>query len=374
MLCEVCRSNLADNSQTIGATNSKQLPYNTSTMAESGQPQQTSPSPTQASKNSAAPTINEKKRSLAAVITSTKYDILPPGYKPAAMASTKYDVLSPLSKADDPSIQSASSAMAKAHPLPATPTIPSALLSAVRYSAECLAAARTKLAAQKEATTASASKPSEDASKQVFEVTKVKTIKCDICSQKNTDLLYKCKNCFFHHQICSRCVESNDPKASAGRLGKRDWSFHAKLKDAHASYKLPVCLGRMEDGSYEDDDVRFFVAQRRRDGTKKDKKTNPKGGVKSSDRNARVSRATVGSKTTEQGRRIAEAAKAKFDRSMSTELGGRVEAARARMNGEEDEVAAQGRKRKADVLDEDEDEDEDGAPALKKATAENTGE
>lgn len=345
-------------------------------MAVSGQPQQTSPSPAQAKKEITGARVNQEKRSLA-----------------DAMASTKYDILPPLFKIDHPPIQPASSSMTQAHRLFATPTIPSELLPAVRYSAECLAATRIKLAAQKVATAASASGQSEDANKQVFEVTKVKTIKCDICMLKNNDLLYKCKNCLFHHQICSRCVENHDPQASAGKLGKKDWSVHAKLKEAHASYKLPVCLDRMDDGSYEKDGVRLFIAQKRRNGNK-DKKSKSKTGVKPSERKVRVYRTRGGSETTEQGRRIVEAAKAKLGRSMSAELGGRVEAARAMMNREEDGAEAQGTKRKLDVLvedededenedededkDEDEDEDEDGdgdeAPAAKKARAENTGE
>jgi hypothetical protein len=334
-------------------------------MADSSQPDQTLPLATQPSNGSPAPSTNKEKSSLAPAAVSTKYDVLPPR-----------------SKSSDTSTRPASSSTAQVEPAPTTPSVPSSVRPVVQNSAQLLASARAKLAAEKQATISSTPMPSDDAKAQLFEITKLRTIKCDICQQRNTDVLYKCQNCTFNHQICSLCVENSDPKGPAGGLAKKDWSVHAKLKDAHAAYKQPVCLGKNSDGSYERNGVKFVVAQGKRGGLRKPRKTNSKTEVTPADRNAAANRAIGINKTTELGRRIAGAANIIRERSSSADLKARVEVHRAREDwAEEVNAEAQDRKRKADMLDEDEDDkhevhdgdikaqelgDEDRAAALKK--------
>ena len=283
-----------------------------------------------------------------------------------ATAPTKYDVLPPRSKPMDTSTFPPSSSTARVQPSPTTPSVSAPLDTDVQRSAQLLASARAKLAAQKEATTAStlssAPTPPNDAEVQVFEVSKLKTIKCDICQQRNTNILYKCQNCTFHHQICSHCVETSDPKVPAGSLARKDWSVHAKLKDAHAAYKQPVCLGKNSDGTYERNGIKFVLAQGKRGGTKKPRKTTPKPDVTPAERNAAANLAIGFNKTTELGKRIMAEARARIDRSTSADLRDRIEARRASGVGEETAKAeSEDGKRKAEVLDEDEaDEHEDG--------------
>jgi hypothetical protein len=245
-----------------------------------------------------------------------------------------------------------------------TNTATSGPKSVISNSAQLLASARAKLAATKKASTPSPSTPSPDPSVQLFEITHLKTIKCDVCQQKNGDILYKCQNCNAHHQICSRCVENTNPTPTEGSLGRKDWSVHAKLKDAHAAYIRPISPGKHEDGSYEGNGVKFVVLQGKKGGLKKARKTNTKKDVTIGDRNATVRRGVGASKTTEQARRIAEAARAKIERDQSEELKERVAAARASMDlrdkseaGSQGQIQAGDRKRKADVLDEDADLD-----------------
>jgi hypothetical protein len=228
----------------------------------------------------------------------------------------------------------------------------------VSNSAQLLASARAKLAATKKASTPSPSTPSPDPSVQLFEITHLKTIKCDVCQQKNGDILYKCQNCNAHHQICSRCVENTNPTPTEGSLGRKDWSVHAKLKDAHAAYIRPISPGKHEDGSYDGNGVKFVVLQGKKGGLKKASKTNTKKDVTLGDRNATVRRGVGASNTAEQARRIAEAARAKIERGQSEELKERVAAARASMDmRDKSEAGSQGqsqagdRKRKSDVLD-----------------------
>ena len=248
--------------------------------------------------------------------------------------------------------------MTPATSAPMTPAAPSGIRSQVPNSAQLLATARAKLAATKKSKTPSGSTPPAGVDNQQFEVTHLKTIKCDICEQKNTDILYKCQNCSYHHQICSRCVENTEPKPADESKGRRDWSVHAKLKDAHADYTQPISLGRKEDGGYEGDGVKFVLAQGKRGGVRKPRTSSAKREVTPSDRNAAVLRAIGGNKTTEQGRRIMEMARARLARSQSLELRDRVAAARARRDGQDEaggkiQPPAVEKKRKVAALDED---------------------
>jgi hypothetical protein len=248
------------------------------------------------------------------------------------------------------------------------PTAPSGPKTVASNSTQLLASARAKLAATKKASTPSPSTPSPNPGVQLFEITHLKTIKCDVCQQKNGDILYKCQNCNAHHQICSRCVENTNPTPPEGSLGRKDWSVHAKLKDAHTAYSRPICPGKHEDGSYEANGVKFVVLQGKKGGLKKARKTTTKKDVTIGDRNATVRRGVGASKTTEQGRRIAEAARAKIERGQSEELKEKVAAARASMDvrdkgeaGSQGQIQAGDRKRKAVVLGEDADlDDENG--------------
>jgi hypothetical protein len=318
-------------------------------MAEPSQcPQPPSP-PAQTSGNpAAAPITKEEILSVAVATTSTKYDVLPP--------RTQQPVAS---------IQRISASNLQAQTSPATTTPPTGPRLMVPDSGELLASARAKIATTKEATTSTASGSSHDEATQEFEITHLKTIKCDICQQKNTEFLYKCQDCAFNHQICSGCVETTNPKPADGSTGRRDWSVHAKLKDAHAAYSQPICLGRKKDGSYERNGVKLVLAQGKKGGVRRPKKTTPKRDVTPAERKAAVRRATGGHRTSEQGRRILARATSRLEKGQDEDLKARVEAARARRDKEAEhapEAPAEGKKRKADVLDnEDEDDiDDDG--------------
>lgn len=228
-------------------------------------------------------------------------------------------------------------------------------------SAQLLAKARAKLAATKKIPMPPASTASADgANVQIFEITHLKTIKCDVCEQKNVDILYKCQNCTDHHQICSRCVKNTEPLPAGPIVGRKDWSVHAKLKDAHADYMQPICMHKTEDGGYEYDGVRFVMAPGKRSGMKKGRKPNPKTKVATGDRNAAINRALGGNKTTQQGRRIEAMARAKLQKGQDQDLRARVAAARARREKQDEaggkaQPQAGERKRKATVVDEDND-------------------
>ena len=246
-------------------------------------------------------------------------------------------------------------------PTAASSTTPSGSSAKMTNSAQLLANARAKLAAAKKTTTPSASEPSPDANVQIFEITHLKTIKCDVCEQKNSEILYKCQNCPDHHQICSRCVENTEPQPAGTTVGRKDWSVHAKLKDAHADYMQPICMHKKEDGGYEYDGVTFIMAQGKRSGIKKVRKANPKTKVTTVERNSAVHRALGGNKTTQQGRRIEAMARAKLEKGQDQDLRARVAAARAR-RAKQDEAGGKAQpqagenKRKAAVLDEEDDD------------------
>lgn len=314
-------------------------------MAEPSQSPQPPSSPAQTPSNLAAvPISKEKFFSVAVATTSTKYDVLPPRNQQTGA-----------------SIQPISASNLQAQTSPATPTPPPGPRLMVPDSGELLASARAKLAATKEAPTLTASGSSHEAI-QEFEITHLKTIKCDICQQKNTDFLYKCQDCAFNHQICSGCVETTSPKPAEGSTGRRDWSVHAKLKDAHAAYSQPVCLGRKKDGSYERNGVKFVLAQGKKGGLRQPKKTTPKRDVTPAEHKAAVRRATGGHRTSEQGRRILARATSRLEKGQDEDLKARVEAARARRDKEAEhapEAHAGEKKRKADVLDNDDEDDID---------------
>lgn len=235
-------------------------------------------------------------------------------------------------------------------------------------SAKLLSKARAKLAAAKKATPAAVTLLI-DTTVQHFELTHLKTIKCDICQQKNGHILYKCQDCAFQHQICSRCIETTDPAPAEGGARRKDWTVHARLKKAHAAYIQPVCPGKKEDGSYERHGVKFVVLQGKRSGLKKPKKQAAKKETTATDRCAAIARGIGPHKTTEQGRRIAEMARARVERGQSEELRERVAAAKARLVSKDeikdqpegqDLVLSKNRKRKAAVLeDKDVNENED---------------
>lgn len=151
-------------------------------------------------------------------------------------------------------------------------------------------------------------------------------------------------------------------------MGRKDWSVHAKLKDAHADHTQPICLSKKEDGSYESNGVKFVLAQGKRSGVKQARKITPKRSVTPGDRNSAVRRAIGGNKTTEQGRRITEMARAKLEEGQDQELRARVAAARARRQAQDEaegkaqpeargkaKPEAEEKKRKAAVLDEEDD-------------------
>ncbi|ERF77052.1 hypothetical protein EPUS_07958 [Endocarpon pusillum Z07020] len=333
-------------------------------MADPSQPQQPPLSATQASSD---PTSKQKPLSPAPMASATKYDIAPP--HPQEAGSSSGPTLSkPLTQASPttpgtPSVMSATPS-SLITPAAASLTTPSGSSSKMTNSAQLLANARAKLAAAKKTTTPSASKPSPDANVQVFEITHLKTIKCDVCEQKNGEILYKCQNCPDHHQICSRCVKNTEPQPAGITMGRKDWSVHAKLKDAHADYMQPICMHKKEDGGYEYDGVKFIMAQGKRSGIKKVRKATPKTKATAVERNSAVHRALGGNKTTQQGRRIEAMARAKLERSQDQNLRARVAAARAR-RAKQDEAdgkvqpQAGEKKRKADVLDEDDDSSTD---------------
>jgi hypothetical protein len=182
--------------------------------------------------------------------------------------------------------------------------------------------ARAKLAAAKKANAAVTPDPSQVDNVQVFEVTQLKTIKCDVCQQKNTNILYKCHSCVFRHQICSLCIESTESKPAGGIVARKDWSIHNPLKDAHAAYITPDCPGKNADGTYEGNGVKFVIAQRRKGGTSKGTKKESSGrrSTTPEDRNAALRRAIGTNKTLAQQDRVLEMTKARFERSQSQEL------------------------------------------------------
>jgi hypothetical protein len=315
-------------------------------MAEPSQSSQPPSSPAHTPSNPAAVPISKEEILSVAVATS----------------STKYDVLPPRTQQPGASIQPISASNLQAQTSPAPPTPPSGPRLMVPDSGELLASARAKLAATKEASTPTASGSSHDEAIQEFEITHLKTIKCDICQRKNTDFLYKCQDCAFNHQICSGCVETTNPKPAEGSTGRRDWSVHAKLKDAHAAYSQPVCLGRKKEGSYERNGVKFVLAQGKKGGVRQPKKTTPKRDVTPAERKVTVRRATGGHRTSEQGRRILARATSRLEKGQDEDLKVRVEAARARRDKEAEhapEAPAEEKKRKADVFDNDDEDDID---------------
>jgi hypothetical protein len=309
-----------------------------------------------------------------------------------ASGATKYDVRPPPQKKDDSN--EATSSIPSAHPSPSTtaapnamtpaapslstsshstpslstPAPPSTTSSKALKSSQLLANVRAKFAEEK-ATSPSASTPSLDTGIQQFELTHLKTIKCDVCEQKNGEILYKCLNCPGHHQVCSRCVENTEPKPNGKSVGRKDWSVHAKLKEAHADYAQPTCLNKKQDGSYESKHVKFVLAKGKKSGVKKQGKIHNRRGLPHIDRNAAVLRALGANRNTEQGRRIIAMARLKLEKGEDQELRAKVAAARARYRMEEEaEGAAVGtgegkarrpreKKRKADVHDEDDGEE-----------------
>jgi hypothetical protein len=296
------------------------------------------PLPTQAL-SSPALHPDGKDETLPAVVPtiSTKYDILPPrpGQSNDAASSTQ---------------------LAQTYPIKSAAS--SGSDTAVQNSAAILVQVRAKLAAAKETRSPSAATPSYDPSVQVFNVTYLKTIKCDICKRKNGDFLYKCI-CDDKLQICSTCVESSNPRPAKGIIGAKDWSVHAKLKEAHASYKQSICPGREEDGSYERDGVKFVVLQGKRGGKKTLRKDTPNKGVTLTDRNTSVRHGTATHRVTKRDKTVVEIAKARLERGQSEELKNKVAAARARMSarnnagGRADQFPVDDRERKAAVLHED---------------------
>jgi lysyl-tRNA synthetase class I len=119
-------------------------------------------------------------------------------------------------------------------------------------------------------------------------------------------------------------------------------------------------LGRKDDGSYERNGIKFVVAQGKRGGVRRPKKTAPKKDATIAEHNAAIRRAIGGSRTTEQGTRIEQKAREQLERSTSEDLRERVDTARAWMDAELQPQAraqdhARKNKRKADALEEDED-------------------
>lgn len=165
-------------------------------------------------------------------------------------------------------------------------------------------------------------------------------------------------------------------------MGRKDWSVHAKLKGAHAAYTQPFCPDRKEDGGYERDGIKFVLAQGKRGGMRKPKKSTPKGDVTSAERNAAVRRAVCGHKSIELASRISQMAASRLNRGQSQEMRDRVAAARERQTGAEagidSPVAAKSqtdiKKRKAAVLDQDgADDDDDGKGMNDDGTEEHDG-
>lgn len=336
------------------------MPPYKAAMADPSRPQQPPLSTTQASSD---PTSKQKPLPPATMTSATKYDIAPP-YPQEAGSSSGPTSSKPLTQASPttPGTPSVMSGIPSSlvTPTEASLTTPSGNSSKITNSAQLLASARAKLAAVKKTTTPSASKPSPDANVQVFEITHLKTIKCDVCEKKNSEVLYKCQNCPDHHQICSRCVETTEPQPAGITVGRKDWSPHAKLKDAHADYMQAICMHKREDGGYEYDGVKFIMAQGKRSGIKKVRNATPKTKATAVERNSAVHRALGGNKTTQQGKRIEAMARAKLERSQDQDLRARVAAARARRAKQDEadgkaQLQAGEKKRKAAVLDEDDD-------------------
>jgi hypothetical protein len=298
-----------------------------------------------------------------------------------ATTATKYNVLPPLQESQETgrSNQAATSSVPSAQPFPSTsvlvspmtlapptlsssstPAISSASNNKALKSAQLLANARAKFAAEKKKTTQSATIPPPNTGIQSFEITRLKTIKCDVCETKNVDILYKCLNCPGHHQVCSRCVEHSEPKPDGKTVGRKDWSVHAILKEAHADYSQPICLNKNQDGSYESKDVKFVFAKGKKSGVKKEGKLSNRRSSTPSDRSTAALRAMGASRNTAHGRRITAMSRAKLEKGQDQELRAKVLAARARNNLEEAGGTGEGKasrrsrakKRKADVLDE----------------------
>lgn len=286
-------------------------------------------------------------------------------------AASKYDVLPPQeSQATGRSNQATTSSIVAPNPVtPAPPTLTSSSTPAASSgsnskalkSAQLLAKTRAKLAAEKKENAPPATTPSPDTGIQSFEITRLKTIKCDVCEKKNVDILYKCLDCPGHHQVCSRCVEHTEPKPSGKTVGRKDWSVHARLKEAHADYSQPICLNKNQDGSYESKDVKFVFAKGKKSGFKKEAKMGSRRSTTPSDRSTAALRAMGANRNTPEGRRITAIAKAKLEKGQDQELRARIVAARARNKLEEaggtgEEKASRRsrtKKRKADVLDKD---------------------
>jgi hypothetical protein len=297
------------------------------------------------------------------------------------VAATKYDVLPPqegqeIGRSNE---ATSSSTIPSAHPFPSTSVVPNAVTPApptlsslstpaassgsnfkALKSAQLLANARAKFAAEKKETRTSATTSSGNTGVQSFEMTRLKTIKCDVCEKKNVDILYKCLNCPGHHQVCSRCVENTEPKPSGTSVGRKDWSVHAKLKEAHADYSQPICLNKNQDGSYESKDVKFGFAKGKKSGVKKEAKSSRRSSTPS-DRSTAALRAMGANRNTVAGRRITAMARVKLEKGQDQELRARIAAARARNHLEEAGGTGEGKalrrtgsmKRKANVLDED---------------------
>jgi hypothetical protein len=317
------------------------------------------PPPPQATSGSAAEsTSKQQSRPQANATAVTKYDVLPP--RPQQAAST------PGQASSSSSSQAHQTSMQTPTPAPMTPTFGTGNNPAFANSAQLLAKARAKLAATKptKQDSTSAPTPTPQPDIQNFEATYLKTIKCDVCEERNGDILYKCQNCPFHHQICSVCVMNTKPSPDGNMVGRKDWSVHARLKNAHNDYIKPNCLGRNDDGSYQGHGVNIVLAQGKKGGAKKSKKTATKKDVTAADRNSAARRALGKNKTTEQGRRIEEMARARYEQRMDPGLRERVAAAKARLDqtrkaeaeaATEDQV--QGTKRKAAVLEDDDGEE-----------------